>query len=86
MGYWSGDDLNALGLACFLLANLVLLGSLTLAALWWWLRGNRRTGSGWSGPERVLAERFARGDIDDAEYRRRLETLRTASGGPTTNG
>jgi putative membrane protein len=28
----------------------------------------------------VLAERFARGEIDDEEYRRRLDTLRTAGG------
>jgi putative membrane protein len=27
-------------------------------------------------PEQVLAERFARGDIDEEEYRRRLDTLR----------
>jgi putative membrane protein len=26
-------------------------------------------------PEEILAERFARGDIDEDEYRRRLETL-----------
>ncbi|HEY6745733.1 MAG TPA: SHOCT domain-containing protein [Mycobacteriales bacterium] len=29
-------------------------------------------------PEQVLAERFARGEIDEEEYRRRLETLRAA--------
>ncbi len=27
-------------------------------------------------PERLLAERYARGEIDDDEYRRRLKTLR----------
>lgn len=27
-------------------------------------------------PEQILAERYARGDIDDEEYRRRLDTLR----------
>ena len=31
-------------------------------------------------PERLLAERFARGEIDEAEYRQRLTTLRTTSG------
>ncbi|MET0726833.1 MAG: SHOCT domain-containing protein [Acidimicrobiales bacterium] len=30
-------------------------------------------------PEDVLAERFARGEIDDDEYRRRLEVLRGRS-------
>ena len=29
-------------------------------------------------PEQVLAERFARGEIDEAEYRQRLDTLRTS--------
>ncbi|WP_237323463.1 SHOCT domain-containing protein [Streptomyces sp. MOE7] len=28
------------------------------------------------GPEQILAERYARGEIDDEEYRRRLATLR----------
>ncbi|GAA1909126.1 hypothetical protein GCM10009716_18840 [Streptomyces sodiiphilus] len=37
----------------------------------------------WSGPERVLAERYARGEIDDEEYHRRLDTLRV-SGPPGT--
>lgn len=31
-------------------------------------------------PETILGERFARGEIDEEEYRRRLETLRA---GPT---
>lgn len=30
-----------------------------------------------AGAEAVLAERYARGEIDEAEYRARLETLRT---------
>jgi len=29
-----------------------------------------------SSPERLLAERYARGEIDDDEFRRRLDTLR----------
>ncbi|MFR9802385.1 SHOCT domain-containing protein [Pseudonocardia sp. RS010] len=28
-----------------------------------------------SAPEQLLAERYARGEIDDDEYRRRLDTL-----------
>ncbi len=31
-------------------------------------------------PERVLAERFAAGEIDEEEYHRRLQTLRSANG------
>ncbi|MFF3459574.1 SHOCT domain-containing protein [Streptomyces sp. NPDC002730] len=33
-------------------------------------------------PDQVLAERFARGEIDEEEYRRRLATLHTS--GPST--
>jgi putative membrane protein len=32
-------------------------------------------------PEHVLAERFARGEIDEEEYRRRLATLSSPSSG-----
>ena len=32
-----------------------------------------------SDPERILAERFAAGQIDEEEYRRRLEVLRGPS-------
>ena len=31
------------------------------------------------GPERLLAERFARGEIDEDEYHQRLTSLRAAS-------
>ena len=34
-----------------------------------------RVGAG-RGPQEILAERFARGEIDAAEYRARLDTLR----------
>ncbi|MDK9495987.1 SHOCT domain-containing protein [Streptomyces katrae] len=35
------------------------------------------------GPERLLAERFARGEIDDEEYSRRIAVLRSHGPGPT---
>ncbi|MFJ1708882.1 SHOCT domain-containing protein [Kitasatospora sp. NPDC088346] len=35
-------------------------------------------------PERLLAERFARGEIDADEYRHRLDTLRSGSAGPVS--
>jgi putative membrane protein len=89
---WSGNELSSFALGCFLLANLILCVTLGLALIWWFKVGRvnavttessqLKDDGGWSGPELVLAERFARGEIDDAEYRSRLETLRTASGGP----
>ncbi|MCX5193119.1 MULTISPECIES: SHOCT domain-containing protein [unclassified Streptomyces] len=36
-----------------------------------------------SGAERLLAERFARGEIDEEEYTRRLAVLRSHGPGPT---
>ena len=42
-------------------------------------RWRRSGGPGWSGAvsaESVLSERYARGDIDEQEYRARLEVLR----------
>ncbi|MED7827284.1 SHOCT domain-containing protein [Streptomyces chiangmaiensis] len=39
-----------------------------------------------SPPERVLAERFARGEIDEEEYRRRLGVLREEPPGPAKRG
>jgi putative membrane protein len=62
--------------------------SLSMVAFWgliiWGIVALFR-GSGWSwprhdgpDPEQILAERFARGEIDDEEYRRRLEVLRSA--------
>ncbi|MEV7186048.1 SHOCT domain-containing protein [Kitasatospora sp. NPDC093102] len=45
-------------------------------------RGWGQVGQGSQGvsPEQLLAERFARGEIDAEEYRHRLETLRSANG------
>ncbi|WP_018541280.1 MULTISPECIES: SHOCT domain-containing protein [unclassified Streptomyces] len=33
--------------------------------------------------EQILAERYARGEIEDDEYQRRLAVLRSGTGGPT---
>jgi putative membrane protein len=38
-------------------------------------------GGGARGAESTLAERFAQGDIDEKEYRARLEVLRANNGG-----
>lgn len=45
----------------------------------WGHAGQGQGGQG-PGPEQLLAERFARGEIDAEEYRHRLETLRSANG------
>ncbi|PYC75864.1 hypothetical protein C7C46_23370 [Streptomyces tateyamensis] len=45
--------------------------------------GNRSSGGVGDGAERILGERFARGEIDEEEYQRRLRVLR---GGPAGAG
>ncbi|MFI6154969.1 SHOCT domain-containing protein [Kitasatospora sp. NPDC051170] len=47
-----------------------------------WTGGPGGPGGAVYGPaaEQVLAERFARGEIDEEEYRRRLDVLRSADG------
>jgi putative membrane protein len=37
----------------------------------------RSAGPGGGGPEQILGERFARGEIDEDEYHRRLRALRS---------
>ncbi|MDA3650144.1 SHOCT domain-containing protein [Saccharopolyspora indica] len=46
-----------------------------IIALVRYLQRSARADSGGTRAEEVLAERFARGEIDEEEYRRRLETL-----------
>ena len=43
------------------------------------IRGARPSAASAPDPERILAERFAAGDINDEEYHRRLEALRGAA-------
>lgn len=73
--YWFGMSVTMV-----LFWGLVIVG---IAALIRFFGDARHTGrvtpvSGQARPEQMLAERFARGEIDDDEYRRRLELLRTS--------
>ncbi|MFF7633405.1 SHOCT domain-containing protein [Kitasatospora sp. NPDC008050] len=43
--------------------------------------GHWPAGAGGGEAERILGERYARGEIDEEEYRRRLSTLRAPGGG-----
>lgn len=81
MMWWYGSPMAGWG-ALFMTINTVLFWGLIILgviALFRYLnRGDRSTASR-STAEQVLAERFARGEIDEQEYRQRLDTLRGIS-------
>jgi putative membrane protein len=70
----SGPDWLFMGLGGLLLWALI------IAAVVLALRNTRWLGPSASTPEQVLAQRYARGEIDEAEYRRRLQILQQAGG------
>jgi putative membrane protein len=64
---------------------MVVFWALLAALVWWLVRGSRdgdavvrRTGP---SPEDVLAQRYARGEIDDEEFERRRAALERAAAG-----
>jgi putative membrane protein len=87
--YWYGDHMNGWGyglVAVSMVAfwGLLIVGIVLLAR--YLSRGDRQDRSPRSRPtaEQVLAERYARGEIDEDEYRRRLDVL-TGAGGPRSS-
>lgn len=71
---WFGDGYGAWGW---------FFGTITMVAFWGavvWLilqatRGSESSGPNRRTPEEILAERYARGEIDSDEYRKRLDDL-----------
>ena len=80
MMFWYGHGMTGWGYA-LMAAGTVLFWGLVIAAVIvlvrYLARGPRSPES--TAPEGILAQRFARGEIDEQEYRSRLATLR---GGP----
>ena len=81
MMYWDGHDIGGWGIAIMVISmtlfwGAVILGIVLLA------RGvgnkpqNRGESTTLGRAESTLAERFARGEIEEVEYRNRLATLR----------
>lgn len=74
---WYGNGMGGWGFALMMLSNLLLLALLLGAGVLVYRSLRRDDSAGRAdAPQRLLAERYARGEIDDEEYRRRLETLR----------
>lgn len=77
MMWWYGNGVSGWGMALMMISNVLFWAVVILAAiaLIRYLTGSARTTEPQSTPERLLAERFARGEIDEQEYRQRLDTL-----------
>jgi putative membrane protein len=77
-GYGWGWGWLGMGVTMILFWALVIAGIIALVRYLGGPRGTTRSTSanGQAGPEELLAERFARGEIDQDEYQRRRELLR----------
>src|SRR5690242_15084765 len=79
---WSGNGMSGwgyalMGLSTVLFWGLLVVGIVALVRY----SGLAQRGSPHASPtpEQILADRFARGEIDTDEYHRRIETLRTVT-------
>ncbi|HEU5108788.1 MAG TPA: SHOCT domain-containing protein [Micromonosporaceae bacterium] len=74
--YWGNHGMNGWGFVVMTLNMLLFWGVLAGGGylLYRWLRREEGSSAG-STARRLLAERYARGEIDDDEYRHRLSTL-----------
>ncbi|MEV5508209.1 SHOCT domain-containing protein [Streptomyces orinoci] len=92
MLFWMGHggwSWFAMSVSMILFWVLLILGAVLLFSALGRLREHPRPHAPWHappapGPEQILGERFARGEIDEEEYRRRLAVLR--SSGPSGPG
>jgi putative membrane protein len=81
MMFWYGDGVNAWG-AALMIVSMVLFWSLLIFGVVNLVRYSTAEVRPAAPPlttEQMLAERFARGEIDEPEYRGRLEVLRGES-------
>ena len=83
---WTDHDVSAWGYAWMAIGMVIfwaLLIAVVVAMVRYLARPDRPVGAAPAdrplSPEQMLAERYARGEIDEDEYRRRLETLRAST-------
>jgi putative membrane protein len=77
MMWWYGNGMGGWVFALMLASNVLFWGLIVfgvVALVRYRARGDRVAGPRLT-PEELLAERFARGEIDEQEYNRRLDTL-----------
>ncbi|MEJ3748925.1 SHOCT domain-containing protein [Actinomycetes bacterium KLBMP 9797] len=75
MMYWFDHGAGGWGYAMMLFNMLIFWGLVTAAAVLLYRALRRGDDTGLDAARRTLVERYARGEIDDEEYRRRLDTL-----------
>jgi putative membrane protein len=78
MMWWYGNGMGGWGYALMMVGNVLFWGLIifgVVAVVRYLARGDRAVGPRLT-PEQLLAERFARGEIDEEEYRQRLTILR----------
>jgi putative membrane protein len=86
MMYWYGSGMSGWGYALMTVSMVLFWGAVIfgiVALVRYFGRGDQQRPASPSPPsahtpERLLAERFARGEIDEDEYQRRLAALRNA--------
>ncbi len=82
--YW-GNGMGGWGMVLMSVSGLLFWG-LIIAGVVWLVRSTGRGGQPGTAagqaptPQQVLADRFARGEIDEDEYTRRLQVLHAAPG------
>jgi putative membrane protein len=86
MMWWHDGDISGWGWAAMSVGMVLFWGLLILGGVLL-VRAMSRPpreapGDSRPAPEQVLADRFARGEIDEEEYRQRLETLRSSTAEP----
>jgi putative membrane protein len=80
---WYGNGMGGWGFVLMAVSTVVFWGALIAGGIALFRYLNRTAAKPGTGetrptPEQLLAERFARGEIDEEEYRRRLDALRDA--------
>jgi putative membrane protein len=84
MMYW-GNGMSGWGMVLMSVSGLLFWGLIIFGVVWL-VRSAGRGGQHGAAvgqapaPQQVLADRFARGEIDEDEYTRRLQVLRAAPG------
>jgi len=89
MMYWWGQQMNGWGwlvmsLSSLLILGLVIAGVVVVVRLVGAGAADRPSLPPEATPRSLLAGRFARGEIDEAEYRHRVDVLNETGNGPTS--